>query len=279
MSPYLCEDLIAEMFERLPVKFLLRFRSLSKSWRSRIDSPNFTSMYNLRSMKTSSRRKVWIRQIAYGRGENFIDFYGWHSLGQFALCHGHGSIDISTRFPFNKPRVVNSCNGILCLVESKRRIILWNPSIRRKLTIPDHPYSGDDVKRPFIAAGLGLDPITNDYKIVSISDLKNKRNAKNSFVYSVKTRSWYPIAHPATPFYNIRSTACSVNGALHWVAYSRISGSLDHYIMTFNLSTHVFSRSLLPKLSCEIKRVTILNNCLFVISRNGDDFCASVERG
>ncbi|CAI9285752.1 unnamed protein product [Lactuca saligna] len=91
---------------------------------------------------------------------------------------------------------------------------LWNPSIRRKLTLPDCPRRCSSV----VEIGFGFDSITDDYKIVSISNPEYGGNAGTSFVYSIKTSSWCEIASP-TPFIGdmMTSKACFVNGTLHWL--------------------------------------------------------------
>ncbi|KAL6578255.1 hypothetical protein OROMI_010583 [Orobanche minor] len=176
MLPYLGEDLVGEIFERLPSESLVRFRCLSKSWYSRIASPDFIRRHRLRSsqkvlirhLETSSP-DVLISHIKYHGRDDVKDLYGLHSVDRFPLYPGPEYFDTSsTKFPCNHPKVVNSCNGIFCLRDYKVGISLWNPSVRRTLTLPNQPFIGNSINRPRLAVGMGFDPISNDYKIVRI---------------------------------------------------------------------------------------------------------------
>ncbi|GKF51592.1 F-box/kelch-repeat protein-like protein [Tanacetum coccineum] len=54
--------------------------------------------------------------------------------------------------------------------------------------------------------------------------------------------------------------------ALHWVA-TETSNIRERMILTFNLSSHVFGAISLPEPSRRAEKLTILNGCLGVISR------------
>ncbi|GKB25345.1 putative F-box protein [Tanacetum coccineum] len=161
----------------------------------------------------------------------------------------------SAKFPVSNCHIVGSCNGIICLYKNiGSSFTLWNPSIRRKLTIPSHP-SGDFT----LAYGFGFDPLADDYKIVSILF----EGVQTSFLYSMKANVWSNIGPPSTSFYTVKSFACFVNGILHWVVKSESSDTGHSYILTFDLSTHVFGMISLPKpnwITNEIKR---LSSCDF----------------
>ncbi|KAI3497499.1 hypothetical protein L1887_40155 [Cichorium endivia] len=274
MSGEVCEELIFEIFTRLPPKSLLRFRSLCKSFCSYIASPGFISMHTVRSPK-----KVLITHET--KKENGIDnFCTLYSEDQLPLFPRRAYIGITTvEFPFSKySRCVGSCNGILCMFDCKEYSInLWNPSIRRKLTLPDCPTSpcpqcSCGVRR----VGFGFDPVTDDYKIVS---LRQATTEEPSYVYSMKKGVWCEIASstPLNSSYYMTSWGCFVNGALHWVIFNKLSKS--DYILTFNLSTDIFGIIALPLLEpswlCEL---TTIQGSLAVVSTNGRDNCIWVMR-
>ncbi|CAH1426644.1 unnamed protein product [Lactuca virosa] len=124
MSSYLCEELIVEIFTRLPSKSLLRFRSLSKLLYCIICSPDLICVHTFRSPQ-----KLLIRHRNHYKKEYTENFYTLHSEDQLAWCTSGGYLEI--------------------------HISLWNPSIRRKLNLPDCPL------RRF-HTGFGFDPITDD---------------------------------------------------------------------------------------------------------------------
>ncbi|KAI3790409.1 hypothetical protein L2E82_03419 [Cichorium intybus] len=264
MSNYLCEELIDEIFTRLPTKSLLRFRALSKFLCSYIGSPGFIRMHTFRSPQ-----KLLIRHKFYNYQTHINDcFYTLHSEEQLPVCSRPGYIGITPiEFPYSIcSTIVGSCNGILCLFDNKEKhISVWTPSIRRKLTLPHYPWGLSSA----IQLGFGFDPITDDYNIVKISYAKYGRKSQSSFVYAVKTGTWCEIASPTPLFSKVASNACFVNGALHWVVERSYTEShvADYrfYILTFDLSTHVFGMIPLPVSSLENLQLLTIQGLLAVI--------------
>ncbi|GJX88014.1 F-box/kelch-repeat protein-like protein [Tanacetum coccineum] len=288
MSDDLLNKLISEIFERLPPKSLMRFRSLSKSWCSHIQSTDFISRHALRSRKKTP--KILIRHaffdvkedkriLVYVDGKPELwkhkdDMYTLHSEDQFVSSNPEW-LDLSlpaVKFPRNMSDtamgdtyigdIVGSCNGIMCLYYYfNRTISLWNPSIRRVTTLPPAP---DHSGRGAILVGIGFDQSIDDYKIVRISQ-------KCSFVYTIKTGAWCPIASPSTEVQYQESCACFFNGALHWVVVGTYRNRDCRYILTFDLTTHVFGTIFLPKPNWETRHLTIINGYLAAIPLKSSD--------
>ncbi|KAL4589778.1 hypothetical protein LXL04_002688 [Taraxacum kok-saghyz] len=136
--------------------------------------------------------------------------------------------------------------------------ILWNPSVGRKLTLPDCPhrcYSGMEI-------GFGFNPITDDYKIVIISNPHiNGGTIESSFVYAMKTHAWCAIAPPTFLYTEVASNGCFVNGCLHWVV-QRYNGDPNEegrrYILTFDISTHVYGMMVLPQFRWTTRQLTTI---------------------
>ncbi|XP_071715198.1 F-box/kelch-repeat protein At3g06240-like [Rutidosis leptorrhynchoides] len=127
--------------------------------------------------------------------------------------------------------IVGSCNEIICLREVHAFlgcVSLWNPSIRRKLTIPYH----DLLTKICVVHGFGFDSMTDDYKIVII-------RGEESIIYSLKKR------------------VCDVS---------------KEFILTFDLSTHVFSEMMLPEepKQSTIQRLIIFNGSLGMLVSTKD---------
>ncbi|KAI3790295.1 hypothetical protein L2E82_03240 [Cichorium intybus] len=179
--------------------------------------------------------KLLIRHRKYPSKE---DYYTLHSEDQLPLCPRRGYFGIRpVMFPYKRCYdIIGSCNGILCLYDyGKHSISLWNPSIRRKLPVPDCP---DQRLSSWIPFGFGFDPIANDYKIVGVlSNSIYGENPKSSFVYSMKTGAWCAIASPSTPFNwkYANSKAHCVNGTLHWVLGYMQSRLVDFTAASFRI--------------------------------------------
>ncbi|GKB31689.1 F-box/kelch-repeat protein-like protein [Tanacetum coccineum] len=252
---HLCEELIDEILERLPPKSLLRFRSVSKSWCHRISSGNFIRNHTFRCVTTATWLKPLLKhQIHFSK--DGVEF-------SYALdpTDVHSSNEVA-KFSKGPSQIVGSCFGILCLnkITVSPSVSLWNPSIRRKVTVPDYPFGNSDV-----AYGFGFDPTTDDYKIAGLSC----GDVQSSYVYSLKTNSWTEIQLPTTPFSEVMTLACFVDGALHWAVKCE-SNDIPHYcIMTLDLRTHVFGMISLPNPSWVTQRLLIIKDSLAVISSDG----------
>ncbi|KAL7602620.1 putative F-box protein At3g16210 [Lactuca sativa] len=270
MSDYLCQELIIAIFTRLPPKSLLRFRSLSKSWYSYISSPSFIRMHGSRSTQKLLFRHHLRYGFEYFRTLLSDDFYTLHSEDQLPMCPTEGYNGITAvQFPCSRDFIiVGSCDGIFCLSEHQKGISLWNPSIRRKQSLPNCPWRPRDPLEGFgLALGFGFDPISDDYKIVQISYPR-----ESSYFYSLKTGTWCAIASPTPFFSEVRRGiwgSCFVNGALHWVVdryHTESHHSEIPCIMTFDLSTHVFGMIPLPEPFQRLTRLTTFQGFLAMIS-------------
>ncbi|KAJ0881325.1 putative F-box domain-containing protein [Helianthus annuus] len=262
-----CSDLMVEIFERLPSKSIIRFRSLSKYWHSRLATPEFIRNHRLRCSKNPP--KLLIRYVVFRGDRGCKDIYALHPGDQLPLhIPGYRYLSIpKVEFPcslmtmmvWDQFSVVGSCNGILCLRDyDNHNFSLWNLSIRRRVRVPRPPFIS------IVAAGFGFDPITDDYKIVAIDFDEHK-----TFVYSLKTESWSEVPSPSSRLYGSEKKPYFFNGILHWVVVPE-DPHLSRFILTFNVSSHVFGRILFPG-HWIVKQLTTINGCLALVSSEDCD--------
>ncbi|KAK4737060.1 hypothetical protein R3W88_000757 [Solanum pinnatisectum] len=102
-KPFLPPEVIVEIISRLTVKFLLKFRSVSKSWLALISSPEFVKSH----MSFSFNKNIYDRVME----ESNLDYLMKKSGISFLI---EGSV-----------------NGFHCLVNEVDEIFLWNPTIRK----------------------------------------------------------------------------------------------------------------------------------------------------
>ncbi|KAI8537931.1 hypothetical protein RHMOL_Rhmol09G0062500 [Rhododendron molle] len=233
-------EIIFDILSRLPVKSLLRFRSVCKPWLSLISNPQFAKTHlgtksyqggdddddfthhrlvlithpshNVTGLKTYSLETL--RSVLESQQwESAVDLdYLFNDLDQYVV-------------------VVGSCNGLICVATRTGTIYLLNPSTRKSKRLPD---SG--IKRPRHSRdlyGFGFDESNDDYKVVLISHSGGGVSAKrNVMVYTLRTDSWrqiggFPGGVPCNVFGNF------LNGLLLWLVCVDISGPGYSYVIVF----------------------------------------------
>ncbi|KAM7489193.1 hypothetical protein LguiB_026677 [Lonicera macranthoides] len=197
-------EIIEEIFFRLPVKSLLRFKCVCKRWLSTISDPNFHKRESGSVLLTNRETHT---------------FYTIDDDDK-ALVNDAFSVPWSNSQRHPKERVVisNSCNGLV-LVAFGKSLFLFNPSTRyfvKVLTLDRLEHNHYDT-----IVGLCYDMHANDYKAVVRFALKLPTNACLFVVATcLKTKQWTRISFPFNQVYAVRDGP-EVNGLLHWT----VSGS------------------------------------------------------
>ena len=184
MSDYLPEEVVLQILCRLPVKSLIRFRCVSKLWNSLITTSAFIDSHLTQSLSLPSNSN----KLIVSRGDfRAIDIYEF-KVDIYEFIHGGNNDSDSSfhqfqnvEFPlsFSYFKLIGSVNGLFCLCE-KEQIILWNPCIRKFITLPKTKT------KCAVIYGFGFDARTNDYKVVSIAT-KPRCLVE---VYSLKEGDW-----------------------------------------------------------------------------------------
>ncbi|CAJ1835301.1 unnamed protein product [Sphenostylis stenocarpa] len=276
-------EVIREILLRLPVKSLLRFKSVCKSWLSLISDPQFgISHYDLAA--TPTHRILLRSNDFYAQSIDtkapFID----HEEGTLCLLRAVHLLlpppsppRIPDFFHFddfrNQPHILGSCRGfVLLYYERGDDLILWNPSIGVHKQLPHFQY--DSITREFLY-GFGYDPSKDDYLITSIP-FSCPFSAENEIhVFSFKTASWnnVPVNIPYSDPGNCLAVRAGslFNETLHWLVLSK--EKKVPIILAFDLVQRSFSEiSLLDHLTMEKRRVCglrVMGGCL--------SLCYSVE--
>ena len=158
MSNYLPEEVVLEILYRLPVKSLIRFRCVSKSWNSLITTSAFIDSHLTQSLSLPSNSNKLI--VSLGNFRTKVEYYEFihdDNNDSDSSFHQFQNVEFPLSSYFN---LIGSVNGLFCLCE-KEQIILWNPCIRKFITLPKTNSA--------VINGFGFDARTNDYKVVSIA--------------------------------------------------------------------------------------------------------------
>ncbi|KAG2695974.1 hypothetical protein I3760_07G036800 [Carya illinoinensis] len=141
-TKYLPETVVVEILLRLPVKSLLRFRCVSKRWRSLISDPRFAKSHFRQASERSQRLLISSRSEI---------------------------LSLDCNVPFRDSSTLREH-----VVPSLRRgrhvriVDIWNPSTGDVRKLPDPTFS---LRGENYWHGFGYDPSTDDYKLLVASFL------------------------------------------------------------------------------------------------------------
>lgn len=235
-----------EILMRLPIKSVVCFKSVSKSWLSLFSDPQFVKEH-------------------YSAAQNLNDY-------DCLIAQKNTRIFILSRYKetfllrSDNYFLIGSINGLVCISNGKK-LSLWNPAIHqsKEFTLPPHRYSVSD------NIGFGFDTVSNDYKVVVLS--VDKRSAT---IYCSNSDSWIDICVPDNVFpkhkgYHSNSPAIIVKNCPYWTLarYTLNRHPCDRMLMVFtavsliavkfNAASNEFN--LLPELYIDISAHGVL--CAF----------------
>ncbi|KAF5805821.1 putative F-box domain-containing protein [Helianthus annuus] len=176
------EEIIEEIFSRLPVKSILRFRSLSKPWLSIISGPRFTKLQITRATRTA----LFISARDRSNGDRHL-FSG--SLDGGSVTH---LMTIGTSY-CPEDTEAEHLNGLVCfnygdLFHDNNITLVLNPSTHKFFKLPDR------VSDNYIASNLfGFDESRNEHKVLNISQSFEDSDTIEIMIFSISNYSWRKI--------------------------------------------------------------------------------------
>ncbi|XP_057990643.1 F-box/kelch-repeat protein At3g23880-like [Hevea brasiliensis] len=230
------QDLIMEILPKLPVKSLLRFKSVCKSWKSIITDPQFARLHS-----GPARLLIKCNGVEY------------HSVDCEALVDncGYDKAIVKLQFPikdYGWLPILASCNGLICFGLSGK-LYVWNPSTG------DFKQLRKSSSRS-LQCGLGYDKSIDDYKVVVIGYTGRLSLVD---VLTLRTNTWRRT-QDFNYCFGVRN-AIFVNGALHWEAYSDSTDGIISNLVAFDLAEETSRIIPIP----EYERISSLYNWLGVL--------------
>ncbi|KAK9911647.1 hypothetical protein M0R45_035565 [Rubus argutus] len=272
------EDLILEIFSRLPVKSLMRFRCVSKEWYSLTKN---SYLINIHLWRSDSKLCYLLAYTSF-RDERFTKpKIGISRLGDEAT--DIVSLNLSFLYCYtnsiNSITIVGSSNGLVCLVtraQKKTRsymdggeIIIWNPATKQSRSLPKPVIAENFNRHDGATFGFGFsDHNTNDYKLVGIF-------RKQVQVFTRSTNCWKEIegkGFPSCKYCYRDDWISSKNGVLYWFATT--SGPMDRFVLSFSLRDEVFHVIKLPSWGFLNRRLLSWKNSLACIIGNNEQVWA-----
>ncbi|KAJ0714022.1 putative F-box domain-containing protein [Helianthus annuus] len=267
------EEIIKRVF---PVKSLIRFRSVSKQWKSLIDRSEFITHHTLNQTQP---QHLLVRYITRASGHRVVSPDACLPEDKYV------SIVDDDNFPHHKfspvvpptvkllslPFMLDCSHGLVCLhgwtrdrVNRKKLVVVWNPLIGKSvgIEIPDRDY---------IVIGFGVCPKTSDPKIVKLSRLfDSEAEAKaKAEVFTLSSGAWRSVPMNI-PFKSLHfwNSQLVIDGVIHWLTYEKFTCKLRLY--SFDLASEKFGEAVDFSYNLAGRKYSIskINDSLVVLSHH-----------
>ncbi|KAF8050553.1 hypothetical protein N665_1942s0003 [Sinapis alba] len=240
------QDLVEEILEMLPVKSLLRFKVVSKTWKGTIESQCFKERHMIRRQSGEPsflliddqdddegvlyNEDFLIRTLVFGPpnliGDQNFDYADQPEFGY------HLSFDYVSR----------SCDGLVCIYEFHGSIFVLNPTTKWMREVPQASLQ-KLLSQGYYQYGLNLlafgkDICTKTYKLVWLynSFELNLNGATTCEVFDFNINTWryvesspYRVLSDQHPIY--------LNGSLHWLIFK---SNTEIKVISFDCHTEIF---------------------------------------
>ncbi|KAJ0818373.1 putative F-box domain-containing protein [Helianthus annuus] len=259
MSDYIPFAIQEEIMKRLPTKSLLRFRTVSKAWKSLIDSSQFVVDYSVNHthqhhllVSYSPVESVEKKYVSIVDDESFPEH-------KCSLPDPAGS----------GPRLLGSCQGLFCVCTTHgdphepgriiKKAVLWNPSIRKSVAI-DLLYELH--RNSVMIIGFGVCPQTSDPKLVKINSTYSMPNLDTIIyspwqveVYTLSSQAWrsIPTINQPRNSISLKPHQVVIDGFIYWHAFDLVSVSMMttgfegyNLIVSFDMTSEEFMEVSLP---------------------------------
>ncbi|KAJ9182471.1 hypothetical protein P3X46_006464 [Hevea brasiliensis] len=257
------QDLIVEIFSRLPVKPLIRFKCLSKTWRSMISDPEFAKLQLNRAKENHNN---------FSCQKLLLSTWPPQSVDYEAFCDGNVRIlsyPAIVKGPLDNfyVGILGSCNGLVYLLDDYGSMFLWNPTTGDYRELPN---PNGAIYRMF-RYGLGYNFSTDDYGVLFASQF-TANDSKETIVelYTLKTGAWRRIKEIDAVSQSYGGYGIFWNGALYWLETKRSDLHQVYVIVAFDMVEEKFQEVLpLPD--------HFNSNCIVSLGASGNRLCIFCE--
>ncbi|XP_071734377.1 putative F-box protein At3g16210 [Rutidosis leptorrhynchoides] len=279
MSDNIPFEIQTEIVKKLPVKSLLRFRQVSKSWKSLIDGSEFVANYHL----SNKQQRLLVRHV--DSPHKVVITPGYREFESKLEDEKYVSIvdDDEDSFPQNKsplmvpsnvkqlkkfPDIIGSSMGLLCLCRSfkefyywhgldkktRKKFVLWNLTIRKSITIVVPNVPNTNYFQTVV--GFGVCPRTSDPKLVKITYILSLDYMKEHIpwqveLFSLSSGSWKSLSM-SVPRKSVllRWKQVCIDKFIYWLVADRIHDVGEeikkNLILSFDMTTEEFIEIDLP---------------------------------
>ncbi|GAU43998.1 hypothetical protein TSUD_91770 [Trifolium subterraneum] len=256
VSDHIPDDLSFSILLKLPLKSLVRFRSVRKSWSLLFENPYYMNMYRINFACNNNYSYFDDSCLTFESLEPYFE-------DQYALFSLSGEkFENKVRLDWPPPIQENGLglnilgsvvDGTLCFYQGcwkNPKIIFWNIVTKEFKVIPDNllqfpPTSYEGIV--FSLHGFGVDQC--DYKVIrhaalcpNLTTFKGPIPPHKSMweIYSLRSNSWKKLDADMPSGYVRTDMRVHINGVCHWL------DELKDCLVSFDLSNNIFFRTPLP---------------------------------
>ncbi|KAG2318473.1 hypothetical protein Bca52824_011686 [Brassica carinata] len=223
------DEVIELILERLPVMSLLRFKSVSKKWKSTVEDRRFQERQLICRKQSRGPDFLFLSlrdddqniknaPIIFSRSEKIYNIW-FRSLCR-SICHG-------------------SCDGLVCLYDTRVGVVVANPATRWYQTFPlarIQQLLNHMSVSPVPKLGFGKDKLKGTYKPVFLYNSFGfgLDNVTTCELFDVSTNAWRYV-RPASPYrINAYNNPVYFDGSLYWLT------ELEEKVLSFDLHSETF---------------------------------------
>ncbi|KAE8698985.1 Detected protein of unknown function [Hibiscus syriacus] len=268
--PGLPQEVVVNILSRLPFTSLLSLKLVCRPWRILIHDPFLISKH-LDEAAGNDPSFILESNWPIPDQRYFIDFFD-NSEGK-VTSKKLPAINSST----NPMCLIDSCNGLLCMHDSSRRIFICNPFTGLYIELPKL------VKYPSLVGHLvfGFHQTTKEYKIIQIVFRRQLRKVYSSTIptstsstlsevqiFTIGSPCWRNLGTIPYRFILSKPKAL-VHGRFHWLSTPN-KNTTATLLISFDLDTERFREIPKPDCCCGsdkcFRQLMVVRGCLSAIA-------------
>ncbi|VVB03229.1 unnamed protein product [Arabis nemorensis] len=216
---HIVPDLLEEIFIGLPLKSIIRFKTVSKQWRSILESEMFVE--RRMSLKKSHQKILAAYNCDCGKRPRLLPDSRSEGDEEIVFLHCNGTQQAS----------MMTCDGFVCFPEPDCVNVL-NPLTRQLRTF----RSSRGTRSGNWVMGFGRDKVNGSYKVVRMCF-----EEEGYHVLDVECGKWRKLSRPPYKV-NVGKKSVCVNGSIYWLKL----GWGYFNILALNLHTREFHNVSVP---------------------------------
>ncbi|XP_018436014.2 putative F-box protein At1g12855 [Raphanus sativus] len=235
------DDVVEEIFIRLPVKTIIRLKSLSKQWSLRIKSHSFAEKHlKMASSYQANHPSLMLLPYPITVTGTKIEFNPFSLGGRRRLS--------STQLSFPQPFLgwihsSKSCDGLFCIQSSKSTCVV-NPATRWFRYLPPSRYQVLNPTSAELVTAAAFVKAAVDYKLVWLyNSFPNEGvTVTTCEVFDFRANAWRHLTF--TPSLRVFGMPESANGSVYW--FTEVDNNYKIDVIAFDIHTEKFR--LLPNI-------------------------------